>query len=278
MTFRSAAIFGQPVMHSRSPQIHGFWLQHHHLSGAYLRREVGPDDLPHLLHRFEELGLVGANLTLPLKEIAVAHVIADDTATKLQTVNTLWLENGKLHGTSTDGSGFIGSLDEQTPEWRSYLENIVVLGSGGAAKAIIHALLQAGAERVTIINRNTERAENLVKLFGPKTTSAPWEKINNALLTADLLVNTTSLGMMGQPPLALDVKHLPPTAIVADIVYVPLETPLLRDARMAGLKTVDGIGMLLHQAVPGFTRWFGIAPQVTPELRAAIAADLEGKA
>lgn len=275
--FPAAAIWGQPVKHSRSPLIHGAWLHEHKLSGAYLAQEVNAEDLPGLLHHFADLGLAGVNLTLPLKEIACPYIQLDDVAAKLQAVNTLWLEKDRLHGTNTDVTGFLGNLDAQAPHWRSYLENVVVLGSGGAAKAVIYALLQAGAERLTIINRNRSRAEALVKLFGPHTVSLPWENISDALITADLLVNTTPLGMMGQPPLALDVQKLPPSAIVADIVYVPLETALLRKARAAGLTTVDGLGMLLHQAAPAFSRWFGVTPQVTPELRQAIAADLEAK-
>ncbi|MES2905766.1 MAG: shikimate dehydrogenase [Pseudomonadota bacterium] len=274
--FASAAIWGYPATYSRSPLIHGLWLHQHKISGAYLRRDVTIDAMPDLLHNFKNLDLKGVNLTLPLKEAASAYVRLDDVAAKLQAVNTLWLEDDILYGTNTDVAGFLGSLDEQAPQWRSYLENVVVLGSGGAAKAVICGLLQAGAERITIVNRNTERAEALVRLFGTKTHHMSWDKVDDALMTADMLVNTTSLGMMGQPPLALDINRLPLTAIVADIVYVPLETNLLKQARAAGLATVDGLGMLLHQAVPGFTKWFGVTPRVTPELREAIAADLRG--
>lgn len=274
MSFAASAILGLPVRHSRSPLIHSYWLRHYDLSGAYLVYETKPEDLKSRLEDFSRLGLAGANLTMPLKEMACKYIVLDDIAAKLQAVNTVWFDDNRLLGTNTDAAGFLGALNEQAPHWRSYLENAVVLGAGGAAKAIIHALLQAGAQNITIVNRSLERAEDLCRLFGPRLQKREWEKRNEALLTADLLVNTTSLGMMGQPPLDLDLNVLPPTAIVADIVYMPLETALLRDAKAAGLTVVDGLGMLLHQAAPGFSRWFGIMPQVTPELRALIAEGL----
>lgn len=274
MSFAAAAIWGSPVQHSKSPLIHSYWMKQYGLSGAYLQQHVTPDKLPELLKNFANLHLAGVNLTLPLKEAACAYVDLDDTAAKLQAVNTLWLEGGKLVGTNSDVTGFLASLDEQAPHWRSYLENVVVLGAGGAAKAIIYALLTAGAERIILINRNSDRAEEVKKQFGARVQCLEWEKQKEALLTADLLVNTTSLGMMGQPPLSIDMNALSPSAIVADIVYIPLETELLRGARAQGLITVDGLGMLLHQAVIGFSRWFGVSPQVTPELRTKIAAGL----
>lgn len=275
MIFRSAAIYGQPVAHSRSPLIHGAWLHEHKMSGAYLMKEVSLDTLPGLLKGFQNTGLMGANLTLPLKEAACAYVALDEIAAKLQAVNTVWLESGRLYGTNSDVYGFTSACDEQAPNWRNALEHAVVLGAGGAAKAVIYALLHAGAERITVINRTKTRSESLTALFGAKVKSDSWDRLYNVLPQAGMLVNATSLGMNGQPQLELDVKKLKANAIVADIIYAPLETRLLKDARAAGHKTVGGLSMLLHQAVPAFERWFGVRPQVTKELRDMIAADLK---
>ncbi len=275
MIFRSAAIFGQPVAHSRSPLVHGYWLKENGLSGAYLRREVSLADLPQVLKDFSQLGLAGANLTLPLKEAACAYVELDEIAAKLQAVNTLWLEDGRLCGTNTDAPGFVASMDEQVPHWRHHLENVLVLGAGGAAKAVIYGLMEAGASKVMICNRTALRAEAIAGLFGKKIKSEGWERLSMLLPKASLLVNTTSLGMAGQPALELDVKKLPANAIVADIVYAPLQTRLLQETRKAGLAVADGLGMLLHQATFGFSRWFDIKPTVTKDLRDMVAADLE---
>jgi shikimate dehydrogenase len=274
--FKSVAIFGQPVLHSRSPLIHGAWLQEHKLSGAYLREETSLAMLPELLKDFKKTGLIGANLTLPLKETACAYVTLDKVAAKLQAVNTIWLEDGKLCGTNTDVTGFTAACDEQAPDWRNRLEHVVMLGAGGAAKAVVYALLQAGAERIILINRTKARAKALAAQFGIKIESQGWDKLSDSLPQAQMLVNTTSLGMNGQPPLELDIKNLNEKAIVADIVYAPLETRFLKDARAAGHKTVDGLSMLLHQAAPAFERWFGIKPKVTKGLREMVAADLKG--
>jgi shikimate dehydrogenase len=276
MIFKSAAIYGLPVAHSRSPLIHGAWLHEHKISGAYLRKEVSPAALPLLLHDFRNTGLAGANLTLPLKEAACAYVALDEIAAKLQAVNTIWLEDGKLRGTNTDVFGFASACQEQVPEWRNALEHVIVLGAGGAAKAVIYALFDAETERVTVINRTKARGENLATLFGAKVKSGDWDSLYKVLPQATMLVNATSLGMSGQPRLDLEVKRLKANAIVADIVYAPLETNLLKHARAAGYKTVDGLSMLLHQAVPAFERWFGVNPKVTQELRALVAADLKG--
>ncbi len=274
-TFSAAAVLGHPVSHSRSPLIHSFWLRAHHLSGSYLARETRLEDLAATLQQLGDLGLRGVNLTMPLKEAACAHVVLDETATLLHAVNTLWFEDGKLHGTSTDGAGFIASLDESAPQWRKNMSHVAVLGAGGAARAIIHALFQQGVEHVTLLNRSAERAEQVQQIFGQRVLCASLSAQADIFKSVDLLINTTSLGMIGQPTLDVDVSHLAPHAVVADIVYVPLETPLLLSARLAGLATVDGLGMLLHQAVPGFEKWFGVRPHVTPELRAHIVERLE---
>jgi shikimate dehydrogenase len=276
--FRSAAIFGQPVLHSRSPFIHGTWLHEHKISGAYLRQEVSAEVLPALLKEFHKTGLTGANLTSPLKEMACAHVEMDEVAAKLQAVNTIWLENGKLRGTNTDAAGFTAACDEQVPDWRNSLSYVVVLGAGGAAKAVVHALLQAGAEHIALVNRNEARARNLAALFGTKLESQGWNRLIDVLPQTSMLVNATSLGMSGQPALEFDLKKIKKNAMIADIVYAPLETKLLKEARMAGHKTVDGLSMLLHQAVPAFERWFGVRPKVTEELRQAAANDLKAGA
>ena len=272
--FRSVAIFGQPVIHSRSPLVHGAWLRKHKISGAYLKREVSLEALPGVLKDFQSTGLAGANLTLPLKVEACAYVALDEIGAKLQAVNAIWLENGTLHGTNTDVHGFIAACDQQAPDWRT-INHAVVLGAGGGAKAVVYALLQAGASKITLINRTQARADALMALFGAKVDSKSWDNIDAVLPQADMLVNTTSLGMAGRPPLALDLKALKQKSIIADIVYAPLETELLRKARAAGHQTVDGLSMLLHQAVPAFTRWFGVEPDVTDGLRAMIAADLK---
>lgn len=271
---KTAAIFGQPVAHSRSPLIHKFWLREHGIEGDYLRQEVSLAALPGLLQDFSKTGLAGANLTLPLKEAACEYVALDEIAGKLQAVNTIWFEQGKLHGTNTDVLGFAAACDEQAPQWRK-LQNVVLLGAGGAAKAIVYALLAAGAEKVTIVNRTEARAQGLRELFGKKTESAGWDRLIQLLPRADMLVNTSSLGMKGQPELALDIRHLRQDAIVADIVYAPLETGLLKKARADGRVTVDGLSMLLHQAAPAFERFFGVKPKVTKELRALAMADLK---
>jgi shikimate dehydrogenase len=273
--FRSAAIFGQPVAHSRSPFIHGAWLHDHKISGAYLRQEISLPALPTLLRDFHKTGLIGANLTLPLKEAACAYVELDEIAAKLQAVNTLWVEDRKLRGTNTDVYGFTAACDEQAPGWKKALNNAVVLGAGGTAKAVVYALQNAGAERITLINRTKSRAEALGALFGAKVKSGGWDRLSALLPQASMLVNATSLGMQGQPQLPLDIKQLGPDAIVADIVYAPLETKLLYDAKAKGLKIVDGLSMLLHQAAPAFARWFGVEPKVTESLRAFVAADLK---
>ena len=274
-TFAAAAVLGHPVGHSRSPLIHSYWLREHHLTGAYLALEIRREDLGTTLQNLRALGLRGVNLTMPLKEEGCAHVVCDETATLLQAVNTLWFEGETLHGTSTDGAGFIASLDECAPQWRDNRSHVAVLGAGGAARAIIHALFQNGVEHVTLLNRSAERAEQVQQIFGQRILCASLSAQADIFKSVDLLINTTSLGMIGQPTLDVDVTHLPPHAIVADIVYVPLETPLLQSARQAGYATVDGLGMLLHQAVPGFAQWFGVRPHVTPQLRAHIIEKLE---
>jgi shikimate dehydrogenase len=223
-------------------------------------------------------GYRGGNVTVPHKEAAYRLVdAATGRAKALEAVNTLWFEDGRLHGDNTDVLGFVASLDEGAPGWAQATRTALVLGAGGAARAVIAGLLDRGVPRVLIANRSTERAASLAARFGPRVTAIAWDGIAAALPGIDLLVQTTSLGMQGQPRLVLSLDGLPATAVVADIVYVPLETDLLKAAKARGNRTVDGLGMLLHQAAAAFSRWFGAHPSVTPELRALVEADIRGE-
>jgi shikimate dehydrogenase len=220
-------------------------------------------------------GYVGANVTVPHKEAALALSEPDERARAVGAVNTLWLEGGLLRATNTDVEGFLRNLDACAPQWERGLRKAVVLGAGGAARAAIFGLIERGVARLVVVNRTPERAELLRRQFGPRVEVAPWDALSRALADAMLLVNTTTLGMHGQPPLDIDLGPLPDRAIVADLVYAPVVTPLLAAAAARGLKTADGLGMLLHQAVRGFALWFGTTPAVTAELRALVAADLD---
>ena len=274
---RRACVIGWPIGHSRSPLIHNHWLALHGIDGTYEKQAVAPGALARFLATMADAGYAGCNVTLPHKRAVFGAVhIGDDATTAIGAVNTVYFDNGTLTGTSTDGYGFLASLTGQTGGWQADGRACVVLGAGGAARAIVAALAGAGAARITIINRTLARAGQLAAAFGPVARAAPLSTTAEALATADLLVNTTSLGMTGQPPLVIDLAPLARTAPVCDIVYAPLETPLLASARSAGHPVVDGLGMLLHQAVPGFEKWFGQRPQVTPELRALVVADLAG--
>ncbi|HKH81906.1 MAG TPA: shikimate dehydrogenase [Methylovirgula sp.] len=271
-----AFIIGWPVAHSRSPLIHRHWLDELGIKGSYEAVALPPDELEGFLSTLGEQGFVGGNVTLPHKEKAFALCAeTTPTAARLEAVNTLWMEAGKLHGDNTDVIGFLAALDEDVPGWGKVLEKVVVLGAGGAGRGIVHGLMLRGAERILVINRTRARSEELRLRFGATIALGDLADLPAALAGADLLVNTTSLGMAGQAPLDIDLAPLPDHAVVSDIVYVPLETELLRRARRRGLRTSAGLGMLLHQAVPGFERWFGRRPEVTPELRARVAADIE---
>ncbi len=273
-----AFIIGWPVAQSRSPLIHSTWLDELHINGTYERLALPPQEIEAFLSTLGEGGFVGGNVTIPHKEKAFALcAVTTPTAARLEAVNTLWMEGGKLCGDNTDAAGFLASLDDDVPGWGKTLEKVAVLGAGGAARAVLYALLSRGARRIVVINRTQARGEELRSRFGASIVLADPGDPAGALAGADLLVNTTSLGMAGQPPLEIDLAPLPGHAVVADIVYVPLETTLLANARRRGLRTSGGIGMLLHQAVPGFERWFGVRPRVTPALRARVAADIEGK-
>jgi shikimate dehydrogenase len=274
-----AFVIGWPISHSRSPLIHTYWLEQLRVPGGYERIAVAPPDLPTFLANLSDLGFVGGNVTLPHKERAFAAcAVTTAVARQLRAVNTLWIEDEKLFGDNTDVAGFLASLDADIPDWDKSVDKAVVLGAGGAARGIVYALHARGIKKITVVNRTQSRGEDLQKQFPAAPIDlADFAALPELLRGTDLLVNTTSLGMIGQPPLSIDLTPLPARAIVADIVYAPLETALLRQASARGLRTSGGLGMLLHQAVPGFARWFGQTPQVTADLRALVAADIADK-
>ena len=269
----AACLIGWPAAHSRSPLIHHYWLRTLGIAGGYVIEAVPPDEFKDFLFRLSLRGFVGANVTRPHKESALALSKPDARARAVGAANTLWFENGELCSTNTDVEGFLNNLDASAPGWDG-CEDALVLGAGGAARAVVFGLLDRGIKHVHLANRTVARARALADQFGARVLPVAWDALGDILPRAGLLVNTTSLGMKGQPPLEIDVGRLPPSAVVAEIVYVPLDTPLLVASRARGLKTADGLGMLLHQAVRGFELWFGRRPEVTAELRALVEADL----
>jgi shikimate dehydrogenase len=271
---KSACVIGWPVGHSRSPLIHNYWIKQHGLDAEYRREAVSPEQFGDFITHLVERGYVGANVTVPHKEVALAVSAPDDQARAVGAANTLWLDGGRLRSTNTDVEGFIGNLDATAPGWDRGLQCALVLGAGGAARAVLFGLLERGIGRILLVNRTAERAAALRTQFGDRVVPARWSDLDGLMAEAGLLVNTTSLGMAGQPPLTIDLARLPANAVVSDLVYAPLETALLAAARSRGLHAVDGLGMLLHQAVGGFQRWFGVRPQVTEALRALVEADL----
>ncbi|MDR3423407.1 MAG: shikimate dehydrogenase [Xanthobacteraceae bacterium] len=275
---RAACVIGWPVEHSRSPLIHNYWLKHYGIAGDYRRELVPREEFVAFVGSLAARGYVGANVTLPHKEAALVASQPDERARAIGAANTLWLDDGVLRSTNTDVEGFLSNLDARAPAWDRNLGKAVLLGSGGAARAVIYGLLSRGAQRIIAVNRTLSRAEALRQTFGARVQSARWEERDTALADASLLVNTTTLGMQGQPPLALDVTRLPAQAVVADLIYAPAVTPLIAAAKSRGLRTADGLGMLLHQAVRGFALWFGTTPTVSAELRVLVEADLaDGK-
>lgn len=270
-----AFVCGHPIAHSRSPIIHGHWLERYSLTGSYEAIDVAPAGFPAFLRNLPGSGFAGGNITIPHKETAFAGVARRDEAAELTgAVNTLWLEDGKICGGNTDVYGFAANLDQFAPEWRKS-QRAVVIGAGGAARAVVYALKSAGINDIRIANRTPERAFELKDRFGSGIFVSGLNTLPEILGDADLLVNTTSLGMHGAGELPADPALLPGHAIVTDIVYVPLQTPLLEAAARRGLKTVDGLGMLLHQAAPAFAKWFGVMPEVSAELRSLVVADIE---
>jgi shikimate dehydrogenase len=273
---RRAFVCGHPIAHSRSPLIHGYWLEELGLSGSYERIDVAPADFPEFLSNIGRQGFAGGNITIPHKEAAFRGVEKRDRdAEAIGAVNTVWYDaDGILCGGNTDAYGFAANLDGAVPHWTNG-RKAVVLGAGGAARAVIHALKERGYSGIHVVNRTLPRAEELAGRFGPGVSAHGWESAAVLLRDADLLVNTTSLGMKGAPDLGIDLKPLPAHAVVADIVYVPRETSLLKAASVRGLATAEGLGMLLHQAAPGFERWFGRRPRVSEALRKRVVADVE---
>jgi shikimate dehydrogenase len=265
---RLAGVMGWPVEHSLSPRLHGYWLEQHGIDGAYVPLAVAPADLPTALTALPALGFRGVNLTLPHKEQALDLCQeVDDLARRIGAVNTIVVRDGGLFGSNSDAFGFLENLKDGAPDWRAEAAPAVVLGAGGASRAVVAALADAGVPEVRLVNRTRERAEALATALGGALSVYDWDRREAALAEAGLLVNTTTLGMAGQPPLDLDLGALPVEAVVTDIVYAPLMTPLLQAARTRGNPLVDGLGMLLHQARPGFEAWFGVRPEVTPGLR-----------
>jgi shikimate dehydrogenase len=270
---RAACLIGWPAAHSRSPLIHHHWLHQLGLAGGYTIEAVPPEELADFVMHLDRHGFIGANVTIPHKERVLELTRPDARAQAVGAANTLWYESGVLCATNTDVEGFINNLDASAPGW-DRTDEALVLGSGGSARAVLFGLLERGIGRVHVVNRTLSRAQILADQFGARVVPLGWDAIGELLPRAGLLVNTTSLGMHGQPPLDLDIGTLADECVVADLVYVPLETPLLGAARARGLRTADGLGMLLHQAVRGFELWFGARPQVTAELRALVEADL----
>ena len=275
-TFALAGVMGWPVAHSRSPLIHNYWLQKYDLAGSYVQLAVQPGQLATALPGLAALGFKGCNITIPHKVEALKLVDeVDANARRVGAVNTVVVQpDGSLKGMNTDGFGYIQSLLDAQPSWRADAGPVVVLGAGGAARAVVLALSDRGAKEIRLINRTLDKAQAMAAEFGFPVKAVAWEQRHAALEGAALLVNTTSQGMHGSAPLDLDFSALPVEALVSDIIYVPLETPLLLAARARGNPTVGGLGMLLNQARPAFEAWFGVLPEITPELRRLVEATL----
>ncbi|MEJ2226670.1 MAG: shikimate dehydrogenase [Alphaproteobacteria bacterium] len=273
---KRACVIGWPVEHSRSPLIHEFWLRAYGIEGAYEKQGVPPEAAEDFIRNLASHGFVGGNVTVPHKEVAfrVAGRL-DEVAQAVGAVNTLWIDSGELYATNTDVHGFIHNLDHQAPDWDKSGLPALVLGAGGAARSIVYGLISRGFPQIRIVNRTRERADKLAASFGGKVDVYNWDRLSEAASGCGVLVNTTTQGMKGSGAIEIDLSALASSAVVNDIVYVPLETELLQRARQAGLRVADGLGMLLHQAAPAFQKWFGVYPEVSPELRAHIVADLD---
>ncbi|CAN7561723.1 shikimate dehydrogenase [Neorhizobium tomejilense] len=273
----NAFVTGWPVKHSRSPLIHGYWLKKFEIAGTYRPEAVTEADFPAFIQSLKDgsSGFRGGNVTIPHKELAFKLADRpDDLAEELGASNTLWMEDGLLHATNTDGHGFTANLDDRHSGWDK-IGRAVILGAGGASRAVIQAIRDRGVGEIHAVNRTVSRAQELADRFGPKVHAHPVEALHEVMSGAGLFVNTTSLGMDGGEALEIDFSPLAFGAVVTDIVYVPLKTPLLVQAEEQGFATVDGLGMLLHQAVPGFEKWFGRRPVVDKTLRDLVIADME---
>jgi shikimate dehydrogenase len=273
---KRACVIGWPVEHSRSPLIHEYWLHAYGIEGAYEKQSVPPEAAEDFIRNLGAHGYVGANVTVPHKEVAFrAASRVDDVARATKAVNTLWIDGGELCAANTDVHGFIHNLDHQAPDWDKSGLPALVTGAGGAARSVVYGLISRGIPQIRIVNRTRERADKLAASFDGKVEVYNWDRLPEAAQGCGLLVNATTQGMKGSGAIEVDIALLARSAVVSDIVYVPLETDLLRRARLAGLRVADGLGMLLHQAAPAFEKWFGVFPEVTPELRALIVADLD---
>jgi shikimate dehydrogenase len=272
--FRAACVIGWPASHSRSPLIHNYWIEQHGIAGEYRREAIPPEQLGAFIGSLANRGYVGANVTIPHKEKALALADADERARAVGAANTLWIEDERLKATNTDVEGFIGNLDAAVRGWDKGLDHVLVLGAGGAARAVVFGLIDRGVKHIDLANRSFERADAFRQRYGSAVHPLRWTDMRGLLSEVGLLVNATSLGMKNQPALEIDLSALPEHAIVTDLIYAPLETKLLATAKARGLRTVDGLGMLLHQAVRGFSLWFGVRPQVTAVLRGLVEEDL----
>jgi shikimate dehydrogenase len=272
---KRVCVVGWPAKHSRSPKLHGYWLRKYGIDGAYDIQEVKPEDFKAFITDLAGRGYVGCNVTMPHKDSAFALSEPDARAKGVGAANTLYLDNGTLRATNTDVEGAMGALDQASPGWDKRNTSTVVLGAGGACRAVIFGLIERGIREIHVANRTYDRAVAMRERFGEAVVPARWEDIPRLLKDAKLLINTTSLGMKDQPPLDVDISGLAADAVVSDIIYVPLTTPLLAAAQARGLKTANGLDMLLHQAVRGFELWFGKRPEVTRELFDLLAADIQ---
>lgn len=272
---KKAFVIGHPIAHSRSPLIHGTWLDLHGIDGSYEAIDIAPEALPEFFERLRNGEFSGGNVTIPHKEAVFALCDeVDPLARTIGAVNTLVASEGRIWGTNTDYLGFLGNLDAGAPGWDKDLGSVILLGAGGATRALLVALKSRNVSHVHILNRSRDKAEALVREIEGSFSAHGLDAFAELAPSAGLVVNATSIGMHGSRFEGFDLGLLPETALVTDIVYVPLVTPLLADAAARGLRTVDGLGMLLHQAVPGFAAWFGVTPEVTPQLRARIEATL----
>jgi len=271
---RVACVMGWPAKQSRSPKLHGYWIKRYNIDGDYRVAEIPPESFPEFVKNLAQNGYVGGNVTMPHKDVALAMSEPDERARTVGAANTLWVDNGRLRSTNTDVEGFIGALDANAPGWDRSTDTAVVLGAGGASRAVVFGLIERGIKTIHVVNRTAAKAEAAKARFGSAVHPATWEDVPRLLKGAKLLINASSLGMKGQPELKIDLSPMAANAVVADIVYVPLKTKLLEAAAQRGFKTSDGLDMLLYQAVRGFTLWFGIKPEVTKELRDMLAADV----
>jgi shikimate dehydrogenase len=274
---KRACVIGWPITHSRSPLIHGYWLHRYGIDGSYTKEAVKPEDLESFLQALRARGFEGCNVTLPHKEAAYKSAsIREPSAVAVGAANTLWFESDRLACANTDTYGFMANLEISAPDWKKRPGAVVVLGAGGSARAVVYGFLDAGKKDVRVFNRSLERAREIAMHFGERVTAWPWHARNDHVPEASVIINATTLGMNGKGSPEIEFSTARRDAIAADLVYVPLETEFLKSARTRGLTPVDGLGMLLHQAVPGFEKWFGVRPEVTPELYNLIVKDIGG--